>query len=167
MIVPHDGRRPNPFSGHHPPGPLDPRGRERRINRAFSPDPSPADDRTACWPQAESLFGAPSAGVRLTRRNGARRDIAAAHGKPRETGTFRRPLGLRLSRAVLEDCNGSRSIIRQLAVSAAEDGLGRPAARRVRLLAPVRGGGGVRAAVVELVARCAGAWVEVRDEGEC
>ena len=85
---------------------------------------------------------------------------------PTNPGVFRQPLGLRISRAVLEDCGRSRSIICQLAVSAAEDGAGRPP-RRVRILAPVRGKHGTRAAVVELVARCAGAWVEVREEGEC
>ena len=77
-------------------------------------------------------------------------------------GTFRQPLGLRLSRAVLEDCLGSVRIIRQLAVDAAADGPGRPP-RRVRILAPIRGkGGSTRAAVVELVARSRGMWVEVR-----
>ena len=84
---------------------------------------------------------------------------------PCETGTFRRPLGLRLSRAVLEDCGRSRSIICQLAAGAAEDGPGRPA-RRVRILAPVRGKHGTRAAVVELVARAKGCWVEVREAAE-
>ena len=84
---------------------------------------------------------------------------------PPPPGTFRRPIGLRLSRAVLEDCGRSRSIIRQLATAAAEDGAGRPE-RRVRILAPIRGKRGTRAAVVELVARCAGAWVEVRMVGE-
>lgn len=73
--------------------------------------------------------------------------------------------GLRVSRAVHEDCRGSLAIIRQLAVAAAADGPGRPP-RRVRLLAAVRGKGGTRAAVVELVARSRGAWVEVREEGE-
>ena len=74
--------------------------------------------------------------------------------------------GLRVSRAVHEDCRGSRSIICQLAVDAAADGPGRPP-RRVRILAPIRGkGGGTRAAVVELVARSKGCWVEVREEGE-
>ena len=86
---------------------------------------------------------------------------------PPRPGVFRRPIGLRLSRAVLEDCWRSRSIIRGLAAAAAADGAGRPP-RRVRILAPVRGKhGGTRAAVVELVARCAGGWVEVREEGEC
>ena len=80
-------------------------------------------------------------------------------------GVFRRPIGLRLSRAVLEDCRGSVAIIRQLAADAAADGPGRPP-RRVRILAPVRGKHGTRAAVVELVARCAGGWVEVRMAGE-
>ena len=85
---------------------------------------------------------------------------------PPRPGTFRRPLGLRVSRAVLEDCRGSRSIICQLATAAAADGAGRPA-RRVRILAPIRGkGGGTRAAVVELVARSRGVWVEVRMAGE-
>ena len=84
---------------------------------------------------------------------------------PPPQGTFRRPVGLRLSRAVLEDCGRSRSIICQLAVDAAEDGAGRPP-RRVRILAPVRSKHGTRAAVVELVARCAGGWVEVRMAGE-
>jgi hypothetical protein len=80
-------------------------------------------------------------------------------------GTFQRPIGLRLSRAVFEDCRGSRKIICQIAADAAEDGPGRPP-RRVRLLAPIRGKGGTRAAVVELVARSRGGWVEVREEGE-
>ncbi|MDA8384198.1 MAG: hypothetical protein M0037_14305 [Betaproteobacteria bacterium] len=80
-------------------------------------------------------------------------------------GTFRQPVGLRLSRAVFEDCRGSRRIICQIATDAAEDGPGRPA-RRVRLLAPVRGKGGTRCAVVELVARSRGGWVEVRMGGE-
>ena len=71
-----------------------------------------------------------------------------------------------MSKYVLEDCNGSRSIICQLAVDAAADGAGRPP-RRVRILAPIRGKHGTRAAVVELVARCAGGWVEVREAGEC
>lgn len=84
---------------------------------------------------------------------------------PPRPGVFRRPVGLRLSRAVLEDCRGSVAIIRQLAADAAADGPGRPA-RRVRILAPVRGKHGTRAAVVELVARSRGAWVEVRMEGE-
>ena len=85
---------------------------------------------------------------------------------PPPPGTFRRPIGLRLSRAVLEDCRGSVAIIRQLAGDAAADGPGRPP-RRVRILAPIRGKhGSTRAAVVELVARCAGGWVEVRMEGE-
>ena len=80
-------------------------------------------------------------------------------------GTFQRPIGLRLSRAVYEDCRGSRRIICQIAADAAEDGPGRPP-RRLRLLAPVRGKRGTRAAVVELVARSRGVWVEVREEGE-
>ncbi len=85
---------------------------------------------------------------------------------PPRPGVFRRPIGLRLSRAVHEDCRGSIAIIRGLATAAGADGPGRPA-RRVRILAPIRGrGGGTRAAVVELVARCAGGWVEVREEGE-
>ena len=84
---------------------------------------------------------------------------------PTNPDVFRQPLGLRVSRAVLEDCRGSRSIICQLATAAAEDGPGRPP-RRVRILAPIRGKRGTRAAVVELVARCAGAWVEVRMVGE-
>ena len=42
---------------------------------------------------------------------------------------------------------------------------GRPD-RRVRILAPVLGKHGTRAAVVELVARSRGAWVEVRMAGE-
>ena len=85
---------------------------------------------------------------------------------PPPPGVFRRPVGLRLSRAVFEDCRGSRSIICQLAVDAAADGAGRPP-RRVRILAPIRGkGGGTRAAVVELVAVARGTWVEVREEGE-
>ena len=85
---------------------------------------------------------------------------------PTKPGVFRQPIGLRISRAVLEDCGRSRSIIRQLATAAAEDGAGRPA-RRVRILAPVRSKhGDTRAAVVELVAVSRGAWVEVRMEGE-
>ena len=84
---------------------------------------------------------------------------------PPVPGTFRRPVGLRLSRAVLEDCGRSVRVIRQLAVDAAEDGPGRPP-RRVRILALVRGKGGTRAVVVELVARSRGGWVEVREEGE-
>lgn len=85
---------------------------------------------------------------------------------PPPPGVFRRPIGLRVSRAVLEDCWRSRTIIRQLAAAAAADGAGRPP-RRVRILAPIRGkGGGTRAAVVELVARSRGGWVEVREEGE-
>ena len=84
---------------------------------------------------------------------------------PPPPGVFRRPLGLRLSRAVFEDCRGSVAIIRQLAADAAADGPGRPS-RRVRILAPVRSKGGTRAAVVELVARCVGGWVEVRMAGE-
>ena len=84
---------------------------------------------------------------------------------PPPPGTFRRPIGLRLSRAVFEDCRGSVKVIRDLAAAAASDGPGRPA-RRVRILAPIRGKHGTRAAVVELVARCAGGWVEVREEGE-
>ena len=85
---------------------------------------------------------------------------------PPPPGTFRQPVGLRLSRAVLEDCLGSVRIIRQLAVDAAADGPGRPP-RRVRILAPIRGkGGSTRAAVVELVARSRGMWVEVRMAGE-
>ena len=92
--------------------------------------------------------------------------LARRTDSPPKPGTFRQPIGLRLSRAVFEDCRGSRSIICQLAVDAAADGAGRPP-RRVRILAPVRGKhGDTRAAVVELVARCAGAWVEVREEGE-
>ena len=84
---------------------------------------------------------------------------------PPPPGTFRRPIGLRLSRAVLEDCRSAVKIIRQLAVDAAEDGPGRPP-RRIRILAPIRGKGGTRAAVVELVARSRGGWVEVWEEGE-
>ncbi len=85
---------------------------------------------------------------------------------PPRPGVFRRPIGLRLSRAVFEDCRGAVKIIRQLAVDAAADGPGRPP-RRVRILAPIRGkGGGTRAAVVELVAVARGTWVEVREEGE-
>ena len=84
---------------------------------------------------------------------------------PPPPGTFRQPVGLRLSRAVLEDCGRSARVIRTLATAAAADGAGRPP-RRVRLLAPIRGKHGTRAAVVELVARCAGGWVEVREEGE-
>jgi len=75
------------------------------------------------------------------------------------------PIGLRLSRAVFEDCRRSGVIIRDLAAQAAADGPGRPA-RRARILAPVRGKHGTRAAVVELVARSRGGWVEVRMEGE-
>ena len=59
---------------------------------------------------------------------------------PPPPGVFRRPVGLRLSRAVFEDCRGSRSIICQLAVDAAADGAGRPP-RRVRILAPIPGQG--------------------------
>ena len=85
---------------------------------------------------------------------------------PPRPGVFRQPLGLRLSRAVFEDCRGSVAIIRQLAGEAAADGPGRPP-QRVRILAPVRGkGGSTRAAVVELVARSRGGWVEVRMAGE-
>ena len=82
-----------------------------------------------------------------------------------ETGEMVCIGGLRLSRAVYEDCRGSIAIIRQLAAQAASDGPGRPP-RRVRLLALVRGKGGTRAAVVELVAVSRGGWVEVREEGE-
>ena len=71
--------------------------------------------------------------------------------------------GLRVSRAVHEDCRGSIAIIRGLATAAGADGPGRPS-RRIRILAPVRGKRGVRAAVVELVARSRGGWVEVREE---
>ena len=82
------------------------------------------------------------------------------------TGSDGTTAGLRVSRATHEDCRGSLAIIRQLATAAASDGPGRPS-RRVRILAPIRGkGGGTRAAVVELVARCAGGWVEVRMVGE-
>lgn len=91
--------------------------------------------------------------------------LARRDASPPRPGVFRRPIGLRVSRAVLEDCGRSRTIICQLAVDAAADGPGRPA-RRVRILAPVRGKHGTRAAVVELVARSRGAWVEVRMEGE-
>ena len=86
---------------------------------------------------------------------------------PPPPGVFRQPIGLRLSRAVFEDCRGAVKIIRDLAVdaAAAADGPGRPP-RRVRILAPVRGKGGTRAAVVELVARSRGVWVEVRMAGE-
>ena len=84
---------------------------------------------------------------------------------PPSPGVFRQPIGLRLSRAVLEDCGRSVRVIRQLATDAAADGPGRPA-RRVRILAPIRGKRGTRAAVVELVARSRGGWVEVREEGE-
>ena len=84
---------------------------------------------------------------------------------PPSPGTFRQPVGLRLSRAVLEDCRGSVKVIRQLAADAAADGPGRPA-RRVRILALARGKHGTRAAVVELVARSRGMWVEVREAGE-
>ena len=84
---------------------------------------------------------------------------------PPRPGVFRQPIGLRLSRAVFEDCRCSVAIIRQLAGDAAADGPGRPP-RRVRILAPVRGKGGTRAAVVELVARSRGMWVEVREAGE-
>ena len=131
-------------------------------------------------PKGESLFGAPSAGVRLTRQGGQPWSDATAlesgemvhvgtlqrrTDSPPPPGVFRRPIGLRLSRAVLEDCWRSRSIICQLAVNAAEDGPGRPA-RRVRILAPIRDRGGTRGVVVELVARSRGAWVEVRMAGE-
>lgn len=71
------------------------------------------------------------------------------------------PAGLRVSRAVHEDCRGSLSLIRQLATQALGDGPGRPP-RRLRLLAPVRSKRGARAAVVELVARARCGWVEVR-----
>ena len=84
---------------------------------------------------------------------------------PPPPGTFRRPIGLRLSRAVFEDCRRSGTIIRDLAAQAAADGPGRPP-RRGRILAPVRGKHGTRAAVVELVARSRGTWVEVRMGGE-
>ncbi len=84
---------------------------------------------------------------------------------PQPPGTVRPPVGLRLSRAVLEDCLGSVRIIRQLAGEAAADGAGRPP-RRVRILAPIRSRHGTRAAVVELVAVSRGAWVEVRMAGE-
>ena len=84
---------------------------------------------------------------------------------PPPPGVFRQPIGLRLSRAVFEDCRGSVAIIRELAIAAAADGPGRPS-RRVRILAEIRGRGGVRVAVVELVAVSRGAWVEVREEGE-
>ena len=84
---------------------------------------------------------------------------------PPPPGVFRQPIGLRLSRAVYEDCRGSRSIICQLAVDAAADGAGRPE-RRVRILAEIRSKRGVRVAVVELVAVARGGWVEVREEGE-
>ncbi len=81
------------------------------------------------------------------------------------TGSNGTTAGLRVSRATHEDCRGSLAIIRQLAVDAAADGPGRPS-RRVRILAEIRGRGGVRVAVVELVAVSRGAWVEVREEGE-
>ena len=84
---------------------------------------------------------------------------------PPPPGAFRRPLGLRLSRAVLEDCRGSVRVIRGLAAAAAADGPGRPA-QRVSLLALTQGKGGTRATVVELVAISRGTWVEVRMEGE-
>ncbi len=84
---------------------------------------------------------------------------------PPMPGTFQRPIGLRVSRAVFEDCGRSSMVIRSLATAAAADGPGRPP-RRVRLLAAVRGKGGTRAAVVELVARSRGGWVEVREAGE-
>ena len=85
---------------------------------------------------------------------------------PPPPGVFRRPIGLRLSRAVFEDCRSSVKVIRQLAAAAAADGPGRPP-RRVRILAPIRGKhGSTRAAVVELVARSRGGWVEVREVGE-
>lgn len=85
---------------------------------------------------------------------------------PPKPDTFRQPIGLRVSRAVLEDCGRSVRIIRQLAGEAAEDGAGRPP-RRVRILAPIRGKhSSTRAAVVELVAVSRGAWVEVREAGE-
>ena len=84
---------------------------------------------------------------------------------PPPPGTFRQPVGLRLSRAVREDCGRSARVIRELAIAAAADGPGRPP-RRVRILALVRGKGGTRAAVVELVAVARGGRVEVRMEGE-
>lgn len=86
-------------------------------------------------------------------------------GEMVEVGTVGRLVGVRVSRAAHEDCRGSRSIIRDLALAAASDGPGRPP-RRVRILAPIRGKRGTRAAVVELVARSRGGWVEVREEGE-
>ena len=74
--------------------------------------------------------------------------------------------GLRVSRAVHEDCRGSIAIIRGLVIAAGADGPGRPP-RRVRILAPVRSKhGSTRAAVVELVAVSKGCWVEVREAGE-
>ncbi|WP_297920240.1 hypothetical protein [Metallibacterium sp.] len=85
---------------------------------------------------------------------------------PPRPGVFRQPIGLRLSRAVFEDCRGAVMVIRDLAAAAAADGAGRPP-RRVRILAPIRGKhGSTRAAVVELVAVARGGWVEVREEGE-
>ena len=48
-----------------------------------------------------------------------------------ETGEMVCVGGLRLSRAVYEDCRGSIAIIRQLAAAAAADGAGRPP-RRIR-----------------------------------
>ncbi len=48
--------------------------------------------------------------------------------------------GLRVSRAVHEDCRGSIAIIRGLATAAGADGPGRPS-RRVRILAPIPGQG--------------------------
>ena len=84
---------------------------------------------------------------------------------PPPPGAFRRPVGLRLSRAVREDCGRSVRVIRGPVIAAAADGPGRPS-RRVWILAAVRARGGTRAAVVELVARSRGVWVEVRMAGE-
>lgn len=53
----------------------------------------------------------------------------------------------------------------EMAVGAYTDGPGRPP-RRVRILAPIRGKHGTRGAVVELVARSRGMWVEVREESK-
>ena len=77
------------------------------------------------------------------------------------TGTF----GLRVSRAVYEDCRGSGVVIAGLAALAYADGPGR-APRTVRILAEACGRRGVRAVEVVLVARRKSAWIEVREEGE-
>lgn len=78
-------------------------------------------------------------------------------------GTFRAPIGLRLSRAVHEDCRGSLALIRLCAARAHADG--RP--RRLRLVAAARcGRGRSRAVAVELRVTPRGGHVEVREAGE-